>query len=137
MTMYGRDDETWDRLTEAGLAYLIECAQRSGTTTYADFNTELEHRTGLPGFDFANQADRTALGHLLGLIVDRNHPETGLMISALVTYGDRTGPGPGFFALAADRVLLPRRASAEQKDLFWVTQMNRLHAYYSGTGISR
>ncbi|MFC4529328.1 hypothetical protein [Sphaerisporangium dianthi] len=129
--MYGRDDETWDRLTEAGLEFLIECARQSRPTSYTELNAQLERRTGIDGFDFGRQDERAAMGYLLGLIVDRNRPETGMMISALVTYTGGTGAGAGFFNLAADLALIPRRASAEQKDEFWVRQMKGVYAYYS------
>jgi hypothetical protein len=36
------------------------------------------------------------MGHLLYLIVERNRPSTGLMISALVTYLGANDAGTGF-----------------------------------------
>jgi hypothetical protein len=133
MSKYGRDDEAWAQLTEAGLKFLIERAQLRRTTSYTELNTVLERRTGVPGFDFTRQDERTAMGYLLGLIVERNRSESNLMISALVIYLDGNGAGGGFYNLAADLALLPRKASAQQKDEFWIGQLNGLYDHYSRT----
>ncbi|GGT45835.1 hypothetical protein GCM10010176_106240 [Nonomuraea spiralis] len=133
MSLYGRDDSTWEQLTEAGLKFLIERARLRKITTYTELNAVLERRTGLPGFDFARQDERAAMGHLLGRIVEQNRPVSGLMISALVTYLDGTDAGGGFYALAADLGLLSRKPSARQKEEFWVGQVNKLYDHYSPT----
>ncbi|MEV3979311.1 hypothetical protein [Nonomuraea sp. NPDC049758] len=130
MSLYGRDDETWEQLTEAGLKFLIERARLRKTTSYTELNTVLERRTGISGFDFSRQDDRAAMGHLLGRIVERNRPASGLMISALVIYLDGNNAGGGFYSLAADLGLIPRKPSARQKEEFWVGQLNRLYEYY-------
>ena len=70
----------------------------------------MRRRTGIRGFDFEQDSERAAIGHLLGLIVERNRPTTGLLISALVQYLNTNDAGPGFYALAADLGLLPRRS---------------------------
>lgn len=53
------------------------------------------------------------MGHLLGLVVDRTFPESGLLISALVKDMHENGPGPGFYAIASDdqHRLVPRTAT--------------------------
>lgn len=134
MSGYGRDDQTWDRLVDAGLRFLVERAQLGKTTSYTEFNTVVAHRTSTAGFDFERADERAAMGHLLGLIVERNYPTTRLMISALVNYLGVNDAGPGFYTLAADRRLLPPRASAEAKMEFWVRQVNDLFEYYASTG---
>ncbi len=48
MSKYGRDDETWAQLTEAGLKFLIERARLGKTTSYTELNAVLERRTGIP-----------------------------------------------------------------------------------------
>lgn len=53
MTPFGRDVETWERLTDAGRAFLIERARLRRVTTYTELNTVLTNRAGLPGFDVA------------------------------------------------------------------------------------
>jgi len=72
------------------------------------------------------------MGHLLGLIVvDRNRPVTGLMISALVICLGGNDAGSGFNKLAQDLGELPPGAlSPAVKDKFWVGQVKSLHAYY-------
>jgi hypothetical protein len=131
VTMFGRDELDWDQLVEAGEAFLIERGRLAKVTSYTELNATLVRRTGLPGFDFSRQDERAAMGHLLGLIVERNRPVTGLMISALVTYLDGNDAGPGFYGLAQDLGELPRGASAAAKWEFWVNQVKALHAYYS------
>lgn len=129
--MYGRDDATWDQLTEAGTAFLIERAQLRKTTSYTELNAILERRTRLPGFDFTRADERAAMGHLLYLVVMRTWPTSKLMLSALVLYLNSNDPGTGFYSLAQELELLPARASARQKEEFWVTQVKELQKHYS------
>ena len=83
--IFGRDESDWDVLATAGEEFLIERARLGRCTSYTELNAALIRRTGLRGFDFESQAERAAMGHLLGAIVrERNRPATGLMISALV-----------------------------------------------------
>jgi len=129
---FGRDQGDWDLLGETGEAFLIERARLGRLTSYTELNTVLERRTGLPRFDFELQADRTAMGHLLGLIVvERNRPVTGLMISALVIYLGGNDAGPGFYKLAQELGELPPGALASRvKEAFWAGQVKALHAYW-------
>ncbi|GAB3169149.1 hypothetical protein FHX75_12661 [Micromonospora palomenae] len=131
MSLYGRDDETWERLATAGLDFLIERARIGDPTTYTELNATLVHRTGIPGFNFDREDERAAIGRLLGMIVERNYPTTGLMISALVRYLDANDAGPGFYALATQLGLLGRNPSKSAKMEFWVAQLRALHQYYS------
>jgi hypothetical protein len=57
MVMYGRSEEDWDQLADAGLAFLAERARLAKLTSYTELNATLERRTGLPGFDFARADD--------------------------------------------------------------------------------
>jgi hypothetical protein len=84
VVMYGRSEEDWDQLADAGLAFLVERARLAKLTSYTELNATLERRTGLPGFDFGRADERAAMGHLLYPIIERNRPSTGLMISAPV-----------------------------------------------------
>ena len=129
---FGRDQTDWDLLAETGEAFLIERARLGRLTSYTELNATLEHRTGLRRFDFELQAERTAMGHLLGLIVqERNRPITGFMISALVIYLDGNDAGPGFYKLAQDLgELHPGTLSSRVKEEFWVGQVKALYAYY-------
>ncbi|MFC7967628.1 hypothetical protein [Streptomyces cinereoruber] len=129
--MYGRSDEVWDQLTGAGLKFLVERAQLRKVTTYTEMNSVLVQRTGLPGFDFERADERAAMGHLLGLIVERDHPDSKLMISALVHYLGANDAGPGFYALAQQLDLLPKGSSAMAKMEFWIGQVNSLHELHA------
>jgi hypothetical protein len=130
MTGYGRSDEEWDQLTSVGLAFLVERARLEKTTTYTELDATLRRRAGLRGFDFDQDSERAAMGHLLGLIVERNRPTTNLLISALVQYLNTNDAGPGFYALAVELGMLPRRSSAMAKQAFWIGQLNALYAFY-------
>ncbi|MDT3395387.1 hypothetical protein RKE29_01770 [Streptomyces sp. B1866] len=134
MSKYGRDDLEWDELVEAGTAFLVERARLGELTTYAKLNEALEERTGLPGFDFERPDQRAAMGHLLGLIVERDHPETGLMLSALVIYSGANDAGSGFYALAQQLGLLRTGASKTEKEAFWIEQTAALYALYGRAG---
>lgn len=129
---FGRDGSDWDLLAAVGETFLIERARLGRLTSYTELNAVLERRTGLRRFDFGLQAERAAMGHLLGLIVaERNRPVTGLMISALVIYLDGNDAGPGFYKLAQDLGELPPGAlSSHVKERFWVDQVKALHAHY-------
>ena len=129
--MYGRDEEDWERLTDAGLAFLVERARLAKVTSYTELNATLARRTGLQGFDFGRADERAAMGHLLYLIVERNRPATNLMISALVTYLDANDAGAGFYTFAHELGLLPRNAPSHVKFEFWVRQVKALHEHYS------
>lgn len=131
MTIYGRDELEWDQLASAGLDFLVETARLGKLTSYTELNATLMQRTGLPGFDFSRADERAAMGHLLYLIVQLNHPITNLMISALVSYLGGNDAGTGFYVLATDLGVLSRRASSQQRLDFWVAQVKALHEYYS------
>jgi hypothetical protein len=115
MAGYGRGDEEWGRLTSAGLEFLVERARLERTTSYTELDATLRRRTGMRGFDFEQDSERAAMGHLLGLIVESNRPTTDLLISALVQYLHANDAGPGFYALAVEVGMLPRRSTALAK----------------------
>ncbi|MEU3396947.1 hypothetical protein ACVW0K_003007 [Streptomyces filamentosus] len=129
--MYGRSDEAWEQLTDAGLKFLVERARLRKVTTYTEMNSVLVRRTGLAGFDFERVDERAAMGHLLGLIVERDYPDSRLMLSALVHYLGANDAGPGFYALAQQLDLLPKGSSAMAKLEFWIRQVNSLHELHA------
>ncbi|QGV82864.1 hypothetical protein EIZ62_25830 [Streptomyces ficellus] len=105
-------------------------------TTYTELNATLVRRTGLRGFDFTHAEGRAAMGHLLFLIVqDYAADEARIapgrpraMLSALVCYLNANNAGPGFYALAQERELLGRGASALAREKFWLDQLQELYA---------
>jgi hypothetical protein len=85
--LYGRSEEEWAELKTAGKGFLIERATMRRTTTYTELNAALVNRTKTTGFNFDLDADRAAIGHLLGQISqDTTTEANGLLISALVQY---------------------------------------------------
>ncbi|MFJ6674963.1 hypothetical protein ACIQMJ_28005 [Actinosynnema sp. NPDC091369] len=128
---YGRSDDEWDRLVEAGRAFLVEQAALRRTTSYTELNAVLARRTGVKGFDFDQGPERAALGELLGQIADDSFAETGgLLISALVQYVDTNDAGPGFYALARAKGL-PVPTNAGDRQLFWAGHVGALHRHYA------
>jgi len=131
MTRYGRTDAEWQSLTDAGLGFLIDRARLGKVTSYTELNTVLANRTGVRPFDFDRADERAAMGELLGAIVDRNRPQTGLMISALVHYLNENDAGAGFYSFAQELGLLSKTASADERLSFWVGQVDGLHQFYA------
>ncbi|MEU8822323.1 hypothetical protein [Streptomyces sp. NPDC048636] len=131
MSAYGRESSEWDRLVDAGREFLIERAKLGKLTSYTELNVTLSRRTGYRAFDFERADERAAMGHLLGLIVERdqqiNPSDPPLMLSALVNYLTANDAGPGFYQLAKDLRLLPLSASKDEKDSFWIRQVRRLY----------
>jgi hypothetical protein len=128
---YGRDDAEWERLADAGLAFLIERAQLRKVTSYTELNATLARRTGARPFDFEQDGDRRAMGALLEVIGERNRPTTGVMITALVNYLDQNDAGPGFYAYAQRIGFLRKGAGADERLDFWASQIGAVHAYYA------
>lgn len=132
MAGYGRTDEDWEVLVRAGLEFLKERARLGRLTSYTELNVILEGRTGLQRFDFEEASERAALGYLLGLMVERDYPTSGLMISALVQYLDTNDAGPGFYFLARQLGLLAPGSSKQAQWDFWWQQVKALHERYQG-----
>lgn len=131
---YGRSDDEWDELVEAGKRFLVEQAALKRITTYTEFNATLARRTGVRGFDFALESERAALGDLLGQIVEESFAETGgLLISALVQYLGANDAGSGFYALARAKGL-PVPTNAADRQLFWAGHVGALHRHYARPG---
>jgi hypothetical protein len=130
VVIYGRDDQEWETLINAGLRFLTERARLQKPTSYTELNAALAHRTGIRAFDFDRADERAAMGYLLGSIVERNLPETGLMISALVNYLNANDAGSGFYKLATELGLLKASASSDEKITFWIAQIKGLYARY-------
>jgi hypothetical protein len=127
MSGYNRSEQEWEQLVDAGLKFLIERAQLGKVTTYTELNATLIRRTRSAGFDFERPDERAAMGNLLGLIVGRDYPDSGLMISALVHYLGSNDAGSGFYALAQQLGLLRKAASPSAKLEFWIGQVSALH----------
>jgi len=98
--------------------------------SYGDANAELAARTGLAKFDFEQQVDRAAMGHLLGRISrNRSWPAARLLISALVRYQGEADAGPGFFNLARELGLIHGLLSDLERLEFWLRHVRQVQAY--------
>jgi hypothetical protein len=123
--MYGRQDDEWDALVREGIEFLRERAMMQRTTSYTEMNVTLARRTEYRQFDFSEQPERTAMGYLLGRIVQETYPTVGAMMSSLVIYLDANDAGTGFYQLAQDMNLLPRNAPKQAREEFWVQQTQK------------
>jgi hypothetical protein len=131
--MYNRTETDWADLEAAGWDFLISRARKPHPiTTYTELNAVLAHRTGQPAWNFDRQADRAAMGELLGRLTDRSFAETtmncpggGLMISALCMYLDQNDVGGGFYGKAAElRLIASEHLRKDARDAFWIKQLN-------------
>ncbi|MFB7932864.1 hypothetical protein ACFC4C_27555 [Streptomyces sp. NPDC056039] len=131
MSGYGRADSEWEELVHAGRGFLVERAKLGKLTSYTELNVTLARRTGCRPFDFERADQRAAMGHLLGLIVERDQEiapsDPPVMLSALVNYLGANDAGSGFYQLAKELQLLPMSASADEKFGFWVKQVKQLY----------
>jgi hypothetical protein len=67
-------------------------------------------------------------GRLLETIGERNRPETGVMITALVNYLDQNDAGPAY----AQRIgFLRKGATADGRLEFWASQIHAVHDHYA------
>lgn len=129
-THFGRSEADWEKLTTEGMTLLVEQAKMQRTTTYTELNAVLGRRTHLRMFDFDQDSERAAVGHLLWLIIERERPISGHMISALVIYLNENDAGSGFYKLAQDYGVLAKDASQKAKEEFWLGEIKQLHARY-------
>ncbi|MFJ2899595.1 hypothetical protein ACIO87_32590 [Streptomyces sp. NPDC087218] len=131
MSGYGRADSEWEELVHTGRGFLIERAKLGKLTSYTELNVTLARRTCCRPFDFERADERAAMGHLLGLIVERDQEiapsNPPVMLSALVNYLGANDAGSGFYHLAKELQLLPMSASANEKFSFWVKQVKQLY----------
>lgn len=102
---------------------LDERARLGRTTSYTELNAVFQRRTGLRAFRFEDASERASMGHPHGLVVERDFPTRGYMLSALVIYLDGNDAGSGFYALATQMGLLK---PGGDKLAFWTEQVNGL-----------
>ena len=127
---YGRDEDQWDALVTEGRAFLEERARLQRLTNYSEVNDRLAKRTGQPPFDFTQDAERTALGEVLGRITEETFPQTKVMLSSLVVYINENDAGDGFYSLAQRLGLLAHGAGPEARLDFWATQVKAVYAFF-------
>lgn len=128
--MYGRSDDEWDRIVDDAIDFLTGRARLGRVVSYSDLNSALARRGHVP-FDFENEADRAAVGAVLGDATLRTLGDPKTMLSAIVVYIDRNDAGPGFYKLAIDLGLLPNTATADDMLAFWSAQVRAVHERYA------
>ncbi|WP_304454771.1 hypothetical protein [Nocardiopsis sp. YSL2] len=129
--MYGRTEGEWEDLLEETVTFLEEQSRLERLTSYTELNSALVRRTGQRAFDFSSDADRAAMGHLLGDVVERTRSEVEAMISAIVVYLNANDAGTGFYKLASELGELTPNSSRAQKEAFWASQVKKVHNYYA------
>lgn len=128
--MYGRTDEEWAELVNETEKLLKKRASLKRTPSYTDLNRDLHAKTGQPLFDFSYPSQRAAIGELLGQVSLRTLEQDGVMLSAIVLYGDSNDVGKGFINLAIHLGLLSKDATEDQQRKFWYDQMNKAFSLY-------
>ena len=128
--IHGRDPQVWRDFIDAATKSLKRTARLHRDTNYTDLNREIVAATGHPGFDFASADERSAMGDLLGDIVEETFDEHEVMLSSLVMYVNENKPGRGFFTLATQMGLLPKDSTAEERDEFWWDQVRSAQNAY-------
>jgi hypothetical protein len=128
---HGRDDAEWNRLVDAGSEFLVERAGLRKVTSYTELNATLARRTGARLFDFEQAGERRAMGALLETIGERNRPQTGVMITALVHYLGQNDAGPGFYTYAQRIGFLRKGATEDERFEFWASQVGAVHDHYA------
>lgn len=124
---YGRDPEEWVTLVDETLRLLRATARERGALTYSELNLRLAEDTGLRTFDLRTDVGRHAIGSLLEDVTRLDYPQSGVMLSALVTLKGQADVGHGFYSLAQELGLLGAKASPEDKEAFWVGQVSQSH----------
>lgn len=131
---YGRTPQEWEDLVDAATESLKRTAGLGRMTNYTDLNREISARTGHRTFDFSLENERSAMGAILGNVVERTYPECHAMLSSVDEYLDRNMPGRGFYNLAGQMGLIDTDASANEREAFWYDQVNRVQAAYKQKG---
>ncbi len=129
--IWGREEMEWVELVDATTEFLADQARMQRTTSYTELNAVMHGRTGARPFDFAKDRERAAMGALLGEVARRQLAEVGALVSAIVLYLNENDAGTGFYRLASDLKLLGPKPSADQKLVFWTSQVKATYDYYS------
>ena len=128
--------DEWQRRVDAAIRFLEPHAQlgRQTPVTYSEVNYSVARDCGLPEFDFGTQLGRKQIGHLLGQVSRRTRKTRGVLLSAIVGYKDPTPHqselGQGFFNLAESLGLLRRYSSGQEREAFWVKEMQCVFKVY-------
>ncbi|GGG67154.1 hypothetical protein GCM10011374_34200 [Kocuria dechangensis] len=113
---YGRAKRDWAAMLRVTEAYLAECAAGNCETDYTAVNHRID-RERLPAFRFDREADRAAMGRLLGEISVWSYEDHGIMLSALVRQSGGTSVGKGFWTLAEELGAVPEGLTPRQKSV--------------------
>jgi molybdopterin synthase catalytic subunit len=112
--------QDWVEAKRQAIAAMVERARMRGMIPYSDLVRKID-AVQFEAFD-------TRLFHLLGEVSIEEDAAGRGMLSVVVVHkhGDMQ-PGPGFFVLG-------QHLGYETKDLlkFWVEQLKKVHAYWSG-----
>jgi hypothetical protein len=98
---------------------LIEVAREGQTTNYAEI-------APLANLHMDRQADRTAMGEILGAISTREHDYGRPLLSAVVVLAESGCPGKGFFTLVRELDIY----DGADDLVFWVREVKRVYEYW-------
>lgn len=128
---YGRCPADWGDLEAVGWKFLLDTARQpvKCITSYSELNHVLANNTGQLEWNFDRQADRAAMGELLGRLSDRSFGECGLMISVICMYLRENEVAPGFYNKAIDLHLLQPGQNRAAREAFWVEHLKKVQAW--------
>ncbi|MFC1440154.1 hypothetical protein ABUW04_18020 [Streptacidiphilus sp. N1-10] len=121
MSRWEVEDEDWDRVRDQLKDAIIEVARRRDLIAYSDLVR------GVPEIDGAQSH---ALAAMLGEIGGQCRAEGLPLLSSLVVYKDKSGPGPGFYQ-AAEQLGLSTGSNAMAREEFWWRQVAKCHEYWA------
>lgn len=128
--VYGRNNDEWKRIVDDAVTFLTEQAWSKHITSYSDLNSALAHQ-GHISFNFGMERGHAAVGVVLGETLKRTIDESGVVLSAIVSYVGQNDPGPGFYSFANQLGLLPDTATADERLAFWARQVEAVHKRYA------
>ena len=119
MNTYGFTPIEWERALNEATEILIKRAKANTPISYSDFVSELRC-IQLDAYDYR-------LFHLLEQVSEIENKNGRGMLSALVINRSEGLPGAGFFTLAQHL----GRSGVSDELKFWITELRKVHEYWS------
>lgn len=128
---YGRSPAESGQLEAVGWKFLFDTSRQpvKCVSSYSELNHVLADNAGQPEWNFDWEADRAAMGELLGLLSDRSFGECRIMISVLCMYLHGNDVAPGFYNKAIDLGLLQPGQSRATRGAFWIEHLKKVQAW--------
>jgi hypothetical protein len=129
ISSYELDNLALDMMNEEESMYqiiyekLVQLARSGNVITYGEL-------AGLVHLQMESLADRNQLSHNLDQINRQEHNQGHPMISAVVVYADKNGPGDGFSNLGTELGLYGGSHSKNDKLTFWTSELKKVYDFW-------